>query len=54
MEKIIGREEEFEKLSKYMKSEKGEFVAVYGRRRVGKMHNTVDLHPGVSVIFTHP
>ena len=36
MEKIIGREEEFEKLSKYMKSEKGEFVAVYGRRRVGK------------------
>lgn len=36
MEKIIGRQEEFEKLSKFMTSDKGEFVAVYGRRRVGK------------------
>ena len=36
MEKIIGREEEFLKLSKYMSSDKSEFVAVYGRRRVGK------------------
>ena len=36
MEKIIGRQGEFEKLSRYMESDKGEFVAVYGRRRVGK------------------
>ncbi len=36
MEKIIGRKEEFAKLSKFMTSDKGEFVAVYGRRRVGK------------------
>ena len=36
MEKIIGRQIEFDKLSKYMESGKGEFVAVYGRRRVGK------------------
>ena len=36
MDKIIGRQEEFTKLSKYMDSDRGEFVAVYGRRRVGK------------------
>ena len=36
MEKIIGRQEEFEKLSKYTGSDKCEFVDVYGRRRVGK------------------
>ena len=35
-EKIIGRDREFELLSKYMKSRKNEFVALYGRRRVGK------------------
>lgn len=35
-EKIIGRDREFELLSKYMKSCKNEFVALYGRRRVGK------------------
>jgi AAA+ ATPase superfamily predicted ATPase len=36
MEKIIGREIELKKLSDYYKSDKGEFIAVYGRRRVGK------------------
>ena len=36
MEKIIGRERELEKLSDYMQSGRSEFVAVYGRRRVGK------------------
>ena len=36
MEKIIGRENEFGKLSDYIKSEKSEFIALYGRRRVGK------------------
>ena len=35
-EKIIGRDREFELLSKYMKSCKNEFVTLYGRRRVGK------------------
>ena len=36
MEKIIGREKELSKLSDYMESGRSEFVAVYGRRRVGK------------------
>ena len=36
MEKIIGREAEFEKLSDYFESGKSEFIALYGRRRVGK------------------
>ncbi len=36
MEKIIGRRSELEKLADYMSSEQSEFVALYGRRRVGK------------------
>ena len=36
MEKIIGRNKELEKLSDYMQSGRSEFVAVYGRRRVGE------------------
>jgi AAA+ ATPase superfamily predicted ATPase len=34
--KIVGRYEEQESLQQYVDSEKPEFVAVYGRRRVGK------------------
>lgn len=33
---IIGRQKELEKLSRLYNSEKSEFVAIYGRRRVGK------------------
>ncbi len=33
---IIGREEEIARLEKYIKSDRSEFVAIYGRRRVGK------------------
>jgi len=37
MEKhIIGREKEIERLKKYIASDKSEFIAIYGRRRVGK------------------
>ena len=36
METIIGRSKEIGQISKYMKSGKAEFVALYGRRRVGK------------------
>lgn len=36
MEKLIGRETETELLQKFFNSQKPEFVAVYGRRRVGK------------------
>lgn len=33
MAKIIGREKEMQTLAESMKSERSEFVAVYGRRR---------------------
>lgn len=36
MEKIIGRKREQQQLEKLYRSEKAEFLAVYGRRRVGK------------------
>ena len=36
MAKIIGREKEMQTLAESMKSERSEFVAVYGRRRIGK------------------
>lgn len=36
MEKIVGRKEEQKTLDQLLKSEKPEFLAVYGRRRVGK------------------
>lgn len=36
MDKLIGRERETELLQKYYDSQKAEFIAVYGRRRVGK------------------
>ena len=36
MEKIIGREKELSKLADYMQSGRSEFLAIYGRRRVGK------------------
>jgi uncharacterized protein len=36
MEQIIGRQEEIATLNVLKNSKKSEFVAVYGRRRVGK------------------
>ena len=36
MERIIGRETELGKLKDYFESERSEFIALYGRRRVGK------------------
>ena len=35
---MIGRKAEKERLLKYAQSEESEFVAVYGRRRVGKTY----------------
>ena len=37
-ESIIGREEEIKRLERFLKSSKSEFVAIYGRRRVGKSY----------------
>jgi len=36
MTRIVGREHEIEMLQKYLETDKSEFIAVYGRRRVGK------------------
>lgn len=36
MEQLIGREDEKEMLGKYIQSKNNEFIAIYGRRRVGK------------------
>lgn len=38
---IIGREGELERFEMIFKSKKAEFFAVYGRRRVGKMHQQI-------------
>lgn len=38
MENIIGRKAEIEELNTLYHSKKAEFVAVYGRRRVGKTY----------------
>lgn len=38
MKKLIGRNKESEELEKYVSSGKAEFIAVYGRRRVGKTY----------------
>ena len=35
-ENIVGREIEIETLENYIASRKSEFIAIYGRRRVGK------------------
>ena len=47
MTQAIGRTHEIAALNKYYKSNKAEFVAVYGRRRVGKtfiIRNTLEQH----------
>ena len=36
MKTLVGREKEIEKLNEYVNSGRAEFVALYGRRRVGK------------------
>ena len=43
---IIGRETEKNELKKYISSEQSEFVAIYGRRRVGKTFLVKELLEG--------
>lgn len=38
MVKIVGRKSEIADLDSYTKSSKAEFIAVYGRRRIGKTY----------------
>ena len=49
---IIGREVERRQLNLLAKSSKAEFVAVYGRRRVGKTYLITE-HFRDSIAFTH-
>ena len=47
MEKsIVGREKEKAGLKEYMLSERSEFIAIYGRRRVGKTYLVKELLEG--------
>lgn len=47
MEKnIIGRELEIDRLRKYVKSNRSEFIAIYGRRRIGKTFLVRELFEG--------
>lgn len=45
-ENIVGRELEIEKLENYMASHHSEFIAIYGRRRVGKTFLVKELFEG--------
>lgn len=53
MSKIIGRIKEKEILSKLLKSEKAEFLALYGRRRVGKTYLIRNYFIGTPCLFFH-
>jgi AAA+ ATPase superfamily predicted ATPase len=47
---IVGRTEEIKKLEKFLKSSKSEFVAIYGRRRVGKSYLVEEVYKG-KIVF---
>ncbi len=51
--KIIGRFHEQEILRQFLKSEKAEFLALYGRRRVGKTYLIRNFFEETSCIFFH-
>lgn len=51
--KIIGRETEKEILKEIISSNKAEFVAVYGRRRIGKTYLIKNFIAPISCIFFH-
>ncbi len=46
MEGLIGRQKEIKKLRQYANSKKSEFIAVYGRRRVGKTYLVREVFAG--------
>ena len=56
MENIVGRKQEIAELNRHLNSNKAEFIAVYGRRRVGKTflinevfrENMIFRHTGIS------
>jgi len=52
-ERIIGRWREQELLKELFESSKAEFVAIYGRRRVGKTYLIKNLTDSLPVVFFH-
>ena len=48
---IIGREEEISTLERLYKSNKSEFIAIYGRRRIGKSYLVSEVY-GKKIVFT--
>ena len=48
---IIGREEEIATLERLYKSQKSEFIAIYGRRRIGKSYLVSEVY-GKKIVFT--
>lgn len=44
---ILGRKQEMERLTKYIDSDRSEFIAIYGRRRVGKTFLVKELFDGL-------
>ncbi len=52
-EKIIGRQKEQELLRELIASNKSEFIAIYGRRRVGKTYLIKNLISSIPCVFFH-
>ena len=52
-EKIIGRQKEQELLRELIGSNKSEFIAIYGRRRVGKTYLIKNLISSIPCVFFH-
>jgi uncharacterized protein len=52
-EKIIGRQKEQELLRELIGSNKSEFIAIYGRRRVGKTYLIKNLMSSIPCVFFH-
>ena len=48
---IIGRKQEIASLERIFKSKKSEFVAIYGRRRIGKSYLVNEVF-GKKIVFT--
>src|SRR5450432_2039197 len=52
-EKIVGRQKEQELLRELTCSNKSEFIAIYGRRRVGKTYLIKNLMSSIPCVFFH-
>lgn len=48
---IIGRHEEIKRLNSYYNSKRPEFIALYGRRRVGKTYLIEQMYEGTFTFY---